>query len=93
MIKQLLHKRGRGFPDCQWLRFCVSNARAGLIPGQGTKIPYVMQCSQENLKKEKGSEWAVTLRGNVLMLDGRRIAFRDERDMSIFKWQTSKQAI
>ena len=52
-----------------------------------------MQCSQENLKKEKGREWEVTLRGNVLMLDGRRIAFRDERDMSIFKWQTSKQAI
>ena len=34
----------------QWLRLCTSNARsAGLIPGGGTKIPYAIQHSQENI--------------------------------------------
>ena len=30
----------------QWLRLCASNAGgAGLIPGQGSRIPYAVQCS------------------------------------------------
>ena len=35
----------------QWLRLCTSNARsAGLIPvEEGTKIPYAIQHSQENI--------------------------------------------
>ena len=45
-------KRGTSL-TVQWLRLCASSARAGLIPGQGTKIPYGMQCSQENLRKGK----------------------------------------
>ena len=33
----------------QWLKCCASNAGGmGLIPGQGTKIPYAMLCSQIN---------------------------------------------
>ena len=28
-----------------WLGLCASAASSGLIPGQGTKIPHVMQCS------------------------------------------------
>ena len=33
----------------QWLRCCASNAGGmGLIPGQETKIPYAMLCSQIN---------------------------------------------
>ena len=35
----------------QWLRFHASNARgAGLIPGQGTKIPHAVQRGQNKNK-------------------------------------------
>ena len=38
----------------QWLRFLAFKARGvGLIPDGGTKIPHVMHCSQENIKKKK----------------------------------------
>ena len=38
----------------QWLRVCASNAgAAGLIPGQGTKIPHVEECGQIERKKRK----------------------------------------
>ena len=34
----------------QWLRLCTFNARsAGLILGGGTRIPYAIQHSQENI--------------------------------------------
>ena len=32
----------------QWLRLCAANAEdVGSIPGQGTKIPHAVQCSQK----------------------------------------------
>ena len=35
----------------RWLRLCTSTTGdAGSIPGQGTKIPHVTQCSQINRK-------------------------------------------
>ena len=35
----------------QWLRLHTSDAKGtGLIPGQGTKIPYPARCVQENIK-------------------------------------------
>ena len=38
----------------QWLRLCTSNAGgAGLIPGQGTKIPHAVVCSKKKKKKTK----------------------------------------
>ena len=34
----------------QWLRFCISNAwDEGSIPGQGTKVPHAMWCSQKRI--------------------------------------------
>ena len=39
----------------QWLRLCASNAEgAGLIPGQGTKIPHAVQHCQKKKKKSLG---------------------------------------
>ena len=38
----------------QWFRLCASNA--GLIPGQGSKIPQVEQCGKK--KKECTTEYA-----------------------------------
>ena len=36
----------------QWLRLYASTAGGvGLVPGQGTKIPYAMQLSQKKKKK------------------------------------------
>ena len=35
--------------DVQWLRLCTSTL--GSIPGQGTKMPHAMQCSQKKKKK------------------------------------------
>ena len=38
----------------QWLGLCPSNAGSvGSIPGQGTKIPHVLWCSQKMKKKKK----------------------------------------
>ena len=38
----------------QWLRLCTSSAGgAGLIPGQGTKIPHAVGCSKKKKKKNK----------------------------------------
>ena len=36
--------------EVQWLKLCASNAGewgAGLIPGQGAKIPHAMWCGQK----------------------------------------------
>ena len=44
----------RNYLVVQWLRFSASSARdADLIPGQGTKIPQEVPCSQENKLKNK----------------------------------------
>ena len=41
-------KNKRDFPGDHWLRFCTSNAGgAGLIPGQGTKMPHAAWCGQK----------------------------------------------
>ena len=38
----------------QWLRLCTSKAGGpGLIPGQGTKIPHVLESGQKKKKKKK----------------------------------------
>ena len=44
-----IRKRNSGTPlVIQWLRLCISNAGgAGLILGQGTKIPYAEWCSRK----------------------------------------------
>ena len=48
------HFKIRGFGTSlafQWLRLCASDAeRAGLIPGQGTKIPHAVQHRQKKKK-------------------------------------------
>ena len=39
----------------QWLRLCTSHAEgAGLIPGQGTKIPHAAQGGQRKIQKLEG---------------------------------------
>ena len=41
----------------QWLGLCPSNAGGvGSIPGQGTKIPHVLWCSQKMKKKKKKNQ-------------------------------------
>ena len=37
-----------------WLKLCAANAGGtGSIPGQGTKIPHALQCSQKIEKKKE----------------------------------------
>ena len=41
-------------PVVQWLRLCASTAGGkGSIPGQGTKIPHAVLCSQKKRKKKR----------------------------------------
>ena len=40
-----------------WLKLCAANAGGtGSIPGQGTKIPHALQCSQKIEKKKRKKE-------------------------------------
>ena len=53
-IKIFEETKGETSLAIQWLRFCAFKARdVGLIPDGGTKIPHVMHCSQDNIKKRK----------------------------------------
>ena len=36
------------FSGSQWLKLCAANSEdVGSIPGQGTKIPHAVKCSQK----------------------------------------------
>lgn len=54
-ISLLLRRERGGFPMVPQLRLHAPSAKGtSLIPCQGTKILYTMQCGQEKIKRERG---------------------------------------
>ena len=54
---EIKKKKERDFPGDPVIKTLPSNAGGvGLIPGQGTKIPYAVWCSQNRKIKKKISE-------------------------------------
>ena len=50
-----------------WVRFCASNAEgAGLIPGQGTKIPHAVQHRKQTNKKILGFTSNISVLGRSM---------------------------
>ena len=49
VVEDMLTKICGDIPGGQWLRICLCNAGdTGLIPGQGTKIPYAEEQLRQN---------------------------------------------